>query len=718
MTIADDAIWMAQTYGVPVFPCFGKIPVAGLKWKEMASQDPDDIRRTFTRSDATHIGMPTGQASGLVVIDIDIKDGAQGGAWLDAHALAIPATLMAQTQSGGVHLYFRAPAMLRNSAGKIAPGVDVRGDGGYVIVPPSPGYIWIAHDDVAPLPEWIYEAASVTPQTIIVQPVHRTILDGGSPYALAGLEAECANIRNAPDGAKHFAINKAAYSIGGLVASGDLDHSVAWGELSAAVGDILIRCRDQRHALKTLETAYRDGGGRPRAAAVAQPNDFNDIDLSPFLAKTVAKKPQPPAPIGSNLLDVGGVIGMLVEECNKTAIRPQPFLALGAAICAVGVLAGRKYRTRTDLRTNIYIAAIAESGAGKDHAPEVVRRAFSEAGLDRYMAGENIASGRAVLTSLGKHPARLFQIDELGLFLRTVTGRAAPGHRMEIWSELLKLYSRAKGSYGGTEYADQKENARVDLQQPHCCLYGMTTPSTFWAALEGGAMLDGSLARFLVFVTDNHRPTRNKNAGIIEPCSALLQDLKAIARGPLGHDFGGNLAETMVSTASITPYTVPCDDDADELHDNMLENEEDIWARKVAGSAAASIVARLGENAMKLALVRAVSDNPEAPAIGREAVQWGWDLAMHCTRGLLRDASAYMADNEHTKQANRIVEYLRRHGALTLRELYAKGIRIDLKQLRELLAQLVEVGYVTAQAAPPGPTGGRPTTKYVAVDQD
>jgi len=116
--------------------------------------------------------------------------------------------------------------------------------------------------------------------------------------------------------------------------------------------------------------------------------------------------------------------------------------------------------------------------------------------------------------------------------------------------------------------------------------------------------------------------------------------------------------------------------------------------------------------------VRAVSDNPEAPVIGREAVQWGWDLAMHCTRGLLRDASAYMADNEHTKQANRIVEYLKRHGPLTLRELYAKGIRIDLKQLRELLTQLVEVGYVAAQPAPSGATGGRPTIRYAAVEQD
>jgi hypothetical protein len=159
---------------------------------------------------------------------------------------------------------------------------------------------------------------------------------------------------------------------------------------------------------------------------------------------------------------------MLMDECVRTALRPQPFLALGAAICAVGVLAGRKYRTRTDLRTNIYVAAIAESGGGKDHAPEVIRRCFDLAGLDRYLGGESLASGRGMLSSLEQHPARLFQIDEFGLFLTTVAGSKAPTHKAEIWSELMKLYSRDKGIYRGTEYANKKDAPRVDSSRAQC----------------------------------------------------------------------------------------------------------------------------------------------------------------------------------------------------------------------------------------------------------
>ena len=79
----------------------------------------------------------------------------------------------------------------------------------------------------------------------------------------------------------------------------------------------------------------------------------------------------------------------------------------------------------------------------------------------------------------------------------------------------MKLYSRAKGVYRGTEYANKKDAPRVDIHQPSRLKLWPTTPSTFWKALEGGAMMDGSLARFLVFVTDqDRRPGRNRAAGI------------------------------------------------------------------------------------------------------------------------------------------------------------------------------------------------------------
>jgi hypothetical protein len=441
-----------------------------------------------------------------------------------------------------------------------------------------------------------------------------------------------------------------------------------------------------------------------------------------FLEKLQANRTQQqqvkPLPVSEEVLRPGGVLQMLMDECVRTALRPQPFLALGAAICAVGVLAGRQYRTRTDLRTNIYVAAVAESGGGKDHAPEVIRRCFDLAGLDRYLGGESLASGRGMISSLEQHPAKLFQIDEFGLFLTTVAGSKAPTHKAEIWSELMKLFSRAKGIYRGTEYANKKDAPRVDIHEPCVCFYGTTTPSTFWKALEHGAMLDGSLARFLVFVTDNDRPDRNRTAGIIDPPAGLIAALKAIIRGQGEPPPPGNLPEAhtahMLATETAAPYTVPMTPAADALHERHLA-EEDAWAKRVAGTPQAAIVNRLGENAAKLALISAISRNPTHPEITEAEVAWGWALAEHCARTILRDAQRFMADSEFEARLNKAINIIGKFGPCSRREMFHRGFKLAERDFRDVINALVMNGVVTETFVPTSNLGRPPGPRYALV---
>jgi len=439
-----------------------------------------------------------------------------------------------------------------------------------------------------------------------------------------------------------------------------------------------------------------------------------------FLAKldsSRAKQQAAPLPVPATILQPGGVLQMLMDECVSSALRPQPFLALGAAICAVGVLAGRNYRTRTDLRTNVYIAAVAESGGGKDHAPEVIRRCFDLAQLERYLGGESLASGRGLVSALEQHPARLFQIDEFGLFLGTVAGSKAPTYKAEIWSELMKLYSRAKGVHRGTEYANKKDAPRVDIHQPCVCFYGTTTPSTFWKALEGGAMMDGSLARFLVFVTDNDRPDRNRAAGIINPSAPLLEALKAIIRGQGDPPPPGNLPDVhvvpMTATEEPTPFTVPMTAAADALHEQKLA-EEDVWAKRVAGTPQAAIVNRVAENATKLALICAVSRDPAHPTITEVEIAWGWSLAEHCTRTLLRDAGRFLADSEFEKRLNKAINIIGQHGPCSRRDMFLKGLKLAERDFRDVINALVMHG-VVIETQPPPIGVGRPTGPRYAL---
>lgn len=103
-----------------------------------ASTDPATIHGWWTRWPDANVGVATG--GGLVVLDLDPRHGGDDGFTdLRARLGALPDTVEAITGSRGRHIYLRVPegVEIRNSAGVLAPGVDVRGEGGYVVAAPS-----------------------------------------------------------------------------------------------------------------------------------------------------------------------------------------------------------------------------------------------------------------------------------------------------------------------------------------------------------------------------------------------------------------------------------------------------------------------------------------------------------------------------------------------------------------------------------------------------
>jgi len=138
----------------------GKHPI-GLAW-----QDPNI---TFEPADFTkaNIGIATGPASNLVVVDVDTDDGKDGvaslAALLDVDNRAYdqwPETYVTRTGGGGWQYYFHYTGDdIGNSAGKLGPGIDTRGKGGYVVAPPSVStkgpYKVVRDAPVADLPEWL-----------------------------------------------------------------------------------------------------------------------------------------------------------------------------------------------------------------------------------------------------------------------------------------------------------------------------------------------------------------------------------------------------------------------------------------------------------------------------------------------------------------------------------------------------------------------------------
>jgi Bifunctional DNA primase/polymerase, N-terminal/Primase C terminal 1 (PriCT-1) len=149
--------------GLHVFPCKprDKRP-ATLHGVKDATIDPDVIERWWRQEPSFNIGVATGTTSGIMVIDVDNIDAEAELKKLETANGALPATVESITARGR-HLYFRWPeGGVRNSAGKIAPGIDVRASGGYIVAPPSlhpsgKRYCWSVDSAsaFAPAPEWL-----------------------------------------------------------------------------------------------------------------------------------------------------------------------------------------------------------------------------------------------------------------------------------------------------------------------------------------------------------------------------------------------------------------------------------------------------------------------------------------------------------------------------------------------------------------------------------
>jgi hypothetical protein len=152
--------------GIPVFPCQpgGKRPLTYNGFWD-ATTDARRIKAWWGQWPSANIGVPTGKKSGLLALDIDSRGGGpESLAILEGQNGPLPDTARSRTGGGGVHVFFRYPTEeeVRNSAGWLGPGLDVRGEGGYVVVPPSStqrAYEWI---DRSPLAEavWLLKCLS------------------------------------------------------------------------------------------------------------------------------------------------------------------------------------------------------------------------------------------------------------------------------------------------------------------------------------------------------------------------------------------------------------------------------------------------------------------------------------------------------------------------------------------------------------------------------
>ena len=725
-----------------------KTPITSHGVKD-ATVDEAQIRAWWERWPTANIGVACGKQSGIYVIDVDVP--ASG----DANGLEslkefpqLPITVKQHTPRGGFHAFYKtddAPAN-RNS---FRPGIDLRGDGYYVVLAPSihPNggvYAWDAGhapwevktaaypDYMRPVKRTPWEAQPLS----VVQPASRPHDDDTIRRASLWL-AECDPAVQGQAG--H---DKLFWAAQGMVNGCRLSDEQAYSTLASEYNqrccppwDLSVQSEEKDFRRKISEARRNPPRDKPVGWIVddpdyAMPDASNvKVDVAALLRERAANanlemlkiqeefvesaQSEEPFSGGNNLgywitdekdekhvddnefqflVQPTGLLGEICSWINSTSIRSQPFLTLACSLTFLGVLYGRKIKDATGNRTNLYAMGVARSSAGKAHAPHQIRRLCEAAGCMDLLGGDDVASDSALEDKISRKPATLFLWDEIGYLLANIRSGKSP-HHAQIVSLLMKLYSSAGNIYLGKEYAE-KDKQRV-IVQPCCCIYGMSTPERLSDGISPMDMQDGWLSRCLMFLSDlypiKNRKIREKPVpnGISEQCREWF------LRGQGATD-GSSVSQFVTSHYTQAPpeqTTIESSREAERVF-IVFDNESTERGKKYPDMAI--LWAKSEENARKIALIIAASENSVNPVISESIA----DYSCRLVRYLLKDFRVILAPEIVSgiteQQKRKIVACIRQYGisGCTKATLTRRTQWANKRQRNDLIEDLIEAGEI------------------------
>lgn len=663
--------------GYRVFPIVagGKnpIPENGLK---AATTDADTIDAWLEECPGCNWAIST---DGLLVIDTD--PGAEQ--WPNDVALAqeLAATpLIATTPRGGKHYYFRQPEGLdlRNTQSRIGEHVDTRANGGYVLASPSSvngsSYRWVNGD-----PETRPEQLPVVPQWVLTRLTAEFRKDAKA--------IDATNESDVGEGQRNGKLTKLAGAMRRV--GSDLENMlVALSDYNSR------RCKPPLEPKEVETIANSVARYAPADVRHALPEIYDDE-----AAELAARSPEDPGPVPDELLRVPGFISDIIEHNLRGAYREQPVLALAGAISLLAVLTGRKVTDTQGTRTNLYCVSLAGTSMGKERARVVNKEILHEAGLERLIGAESIGSSQGLVASVVANPAILFQLDEIGRYMKTMRD-AKDAHLYGVVSVLMRMFTDAGTFFKSDALADMKR--AYTIPQPCACIYGTSTKEAFYDALTLDSLQDGFLSRVLIFEGDDEAAKRY----VSKP--ELPRHIVEQAAWWGNFNPGGNL-----SHVNPKPLVVPMTASARAImyeYDSTAQFEE-----RRLGKPIGCVWPRVVEKANKLALLYACSESPQSPVITDAAALWATELTSHLTQMLAFQASRRLSENRIEYNLKRVFRLIEDSGeGLTKTAIYQKTEWLAARERTEILDNLITSGKVAFIELPAGPKGGRPRTVYTA----
>ncbi len=724
---AEAAIAYAAR-GWVVIPVRGKVPQGGAGWPSLATRDPGEAAVLFEDVPHDGVGVVLGKRSGIIDFECDSPEAEHQ--LQDLFGGDIPRTPTFRS-SRGLHRLFRwtdalPPSQLDKAKFNLG-AIEIRVGGGdkaaQTVFPPSGGREWLIRPDECDLAELpaavlvkiatqVAEAKRPAPVAANYTPHEHhgdEALDVGRWLARRGVELlatdvsgdvrrwfiRCPRIEShtTKDAVKDCCVTQDAHGkLGGCCFHSSCGMS-DWQAISEAIGRptyedyhgerpaiLDAACEAILRAGMTVEMPSESGEDEPDEVEF----DSAGIGLA-FPAECL--QPQ-------------GLLAEVMAFNLRTALYPQPELALAGAIALVGVVTGRKVTDSWGTRTNVYTLGLGLSGAGKEHARKINKDLLLRSGCEKQIGSERVGSHAGIVTTIHETPASLMQLDEMGRLLETMKDPRKSPHLYNCITVLMQLYSSSSSVWKSDAYADAKKVKTVD--QPHLCIYGTATPESFWHSLSTDNIAEGLIGRLLVFEGRGYEVDLQEPAEFEAPA-----DLLEALRWWSDYRPGGNLAGE-----HPTPKRVP---HTPEALARLTQHVKDInERRKGEHPLRAAVWSRSGEKVAKLALIHACSRARCLPeTITVADVDWAVKLGNYLTRRLLVGCSEHVSENDVEARAKRVLRLIPAKG-ITSWKLSRQTQWLRSRERDEIIRDLIGTGQVEQETVP---GERRPATVFKRVSR-
>ena len=425
-TIIQAATAYAHS-GLSVIPTLAdKRPAC--QWKIYSGRIMSDREIEVHFRSASGIGIVCGKVSGNLEL-LDFDDGGSAFApWLEKVPPYLKDRLVIErSPSGGKHVYYRI-----DGNGYAVPGnrklamkedgrvlIETRGEGGYVKCAPSNGYELEQGD-------FLHLKA--------ISPFEQEILIGCAKDLDRGKSAADGNAMQSGDSAAD--LPRAPYRETSVVDRAELERALTdagWKKVRDGEEQHWERPgKDERATSATFNgdvfyvfssnaAPFEPNRGYSVRSALmllrpgwtAAPRVVCDGSAAQSAAQSAAAEDRTdPGPLPEALLSMPGFVDALAAHTLDTAPYPNRPLAFAGALAMLAHLTGRNFRDERNLRTNVYILALADSGVGKDYPRKVNMNLAAEVGIMPTMA-DRFASAEGLEDALLIHPASFFQVDEV-----------------------------------------------------------------------------------------------------------------------------------------------------------------------------------------------------------------------------------------------------------------------------------------------------------------